>query len=137
MLAAGGTIGEAAAHAEVGRSAIYDWKADDPEFARELEQAYEAGTDRYEAEARRRAFTGSDALLIFLLKQRDPRRFNQRMLMVAGDPENPIGIHHTRQDVTALARAHTVDAIEALVAALAAGKRSGRAMARCAAVVPR
>lgn len=95
VISAGGTVAEAAAHAGVGRSSIFDWKAEDPAFARDFDAAYEAGTDRYEAEARRRAFTESDALLIFLLKARDPKRFNQKTLAIGGDPNNPVGVHHS------------------------------------------
>jgi hypothetical protein len=44
----------------------------------------------FEAEARRRAFAESDALLIFLLKARDPQRFNQKQqLALSGDPNAP------------------------------------------------
>jgi hypothetical protein len=94
-IADGLTIGEAAKIAGVGRRSVFEWKNDDAEFRRDYELAYESGTDVLESVARERAFAGSDALLIFLLKQRDPHRFNQRMLLVAGDPNNPIGVEHT------------------------------------------
>ena len=87
-IAAGGTVAEAAQHAGIGALAIFAWRADDPDyFARDYEAAYATGTDRYIVEARKRAFAESDALLIFLLKSRDPAQFNQRMTVaVGGDP---------------------------------------------------
>ena len=82
-------------HAGVGRSSIFDWRAADASFDRAFREAFDSGTDRFEAEARRRALAGSDLLLLFLLKQRDPKRFNQRMVVVSGDPENPIAVQHS------------------------------------------
>lgn len=71
----------------------YDWKREEPEFFAAWEEAYQAGTEALEDEARRRAVDGwdeprfyegeqcgvvrkySDTLLMFLLKSRDPARF--------------------------------------------------------------
>ena len=88
------TIVEAAAEAGIGRRTLYEWKAEDEGFRRDLEEAYADGADVYEAEARRRAFAESDALLIFLLKCRDPEKFNQKQqVSLSGDPDAPpIGI---------------------------------------------
>jgi hypothetical protein len=94
-IAAGLTITEAAARAGMSWRSIYDWRDADPQFAADYKLAYTAGTDVYEQEARRRAFEeGSDLLLMFLMKQRDPDRFNQRMVevKVTGDPNAPIGV---------------------------------------------
>lgn len=88
-IADGLTVAEAAARAGISRRAVFDWRSADAEFARDYETAFEAGTDTYEAEARRRAFNGSDALLIFALKCRDPHRFNRRMIAIGGDPDAP------------------------------------------------
>ena len=80
----------------VGRLALYNWKADDPEFSAEWEAALELGTDALEDEAVRRGRDGciepvfykgrecggvkkySDTLLIFMLKARRPERFRER-----------------------------------------------------------
>jgi hypothetical protein len=83
------TVAEAAAQAGISRRAVFDWKEADAEFARDYEQAYAAGTDCYEAEARRRAFDESDALLIFLLKARDPQKFARRLVAIGGDADAP------------------------------------------------
>jgi hypothetical protein len=49
-----------------------------------------------EAEARRRAFTESDSLLIFLLKSRDPARFARKLVAVGGDASMPpVGVNHS------------------------------------------
>ncbi len=111
MLAAiadGLTVTEAAARAGISRRSVFDWREADPEFAKDFEAAYAAGTDTLEAEARRRGFAGSDVLLIFLLKQRDPRRFNQKMLTVVGDPANPIAVDHAHHDAPSVVRAYRI-----------------------------
>jgi hypothetical protein len=41
VIAADGTVVEAAAHAGVGRSAIFKWREDDPVFASEFDDAYD------------------------------------------------------------------------------------------------
>jgi hypothetical protein len=84
------TVAEAAKCAGCSWRAIYDWRNADPTFDADFKTAYSAGTDIYEAEARRRAFEDkSDVLLIFLLKCRDPHRFNRKMLAIGGDPDAP------------------------------------------------
>lgn len=97
-IASGASLTSAAARAGVSRRVVYDWKADNPEFAAELEDAYQVGTDRLADHAMKRALLPDhDALLIFMLKQRDPKRFNQKMVevVVAGDLNRPIGVEHT------------------------------------------
>lgn len=87
----------AARHAGVSRTSIHDWRHADPEFDKAVEDAYEQGTDLLADHAMRRALLPEhDALLIFMLKQRDPRRFNQRMveLRVSGDADNPVTVSH-------------------------------------------
>lgn len=83
--------------AGIARSSVFDWKSDDPVFAREFEDAYNAGTDVYEAEARRKAFTEFDGLLIFLLKSRDPARFNRKTIEAVGGvaAAPPIAVSHS------------------------------------------
>jgi hypothetical protein len=95
-IAEGMTISEAAARAKMSWRSVFDWRNADPEFAAEFKLAYDAGSDVFEQEIRRRALAGSDVLLMFLSKQRDPARFNQKMVevRVSGDPNNPIGVEH-------------------------------------------
>ena len=94
-IAQGLTVAEAARAAGVGRRLVFEWRKDDPEFARDYEEAYETGTDAWEAEGRRRAFTDDTALFIFLMKARDPQRFNRKMIAVGGDLDKPLVVHRT------------------------------------------
>jgi hypothetical protein len=97
VVAQGYSVTMAAERVGMSRQSVYDWKAEDPTFAADLNAAYEEGTDRFaDALYQRALLPDHDVLAIFLLKQRDPRRFNQRMVevRVAGDPDNPIGIEH-------------------------------------------
>jgi hypothetical protein len=64
------------------------WRAEDREFAAAWDDAFEAGTDRLADIATERGITESDALLIFMLKCRDPQRFNQRQVVSIGGDEN-------------------------------------------------
>jgi hypothetical protein len=96
-VAAGYSVTTAAQRAGMSRRSVYDWKGDDPLFAADLRAAYEEGTDRFaDALMERALLPDHDALAIFMLKQRDPDRFNQKMVevRVGGDPNNPIGIEH-------------------------------------------
>jgi hypothetical protein len=94
-IADGKTVTEAARSVGMCRDWVYQWKGTDPTFAADLQHAMDASTDLLEAEARRRAFEGSDLLLIFLLRQRSPARFNQKMVevRVVGD----VNHQHTLQ----------------------------------------
>jgi hypothetical protein len=122
-IAQGLTVSEAAASAGMSWRSVFDWKDADPQFATDYKRAYEAGTDVFIQEAKRRAFTGSDALLIFLLKQRDPLRFNQKMIevRVGGDPNAPVTLEHRPADGAwiyprdELARPEPTTLIEAVV----------------------
>lgn len=64
----------------IGRRTYYDWRETDPVFAQAADTAIEAGTDVLEDEAKRRAvgLSGSDTLLIFLLKARRPDKYRER-----------------------------------------------------------
>jgi hypothetical protein len=97
VVASGFSLSEAARQAGIPRQSLYDWKAADPQFAAELEAAYQEGTERFaDALMQRALLPDHDALAIFLLKQRDPARFSQKQIevRVAGDPNAPIGIEH-------------------------------------------
>lgn len=111
----GRTPKEAALAAGVGRTTIFDWRAEDPEFAAAWSAAVEEGIDRLENEAYRRAVEGverpvfqggqcvghtqeySDNLLTLLLKGRRPNVYNTERHLHAGGDGGPI---HTKADVT-------------------------------------
>jgi hypothetical protein len=68
-----GSITSSAEAASMGRSNVYQYRKTDPEFARLWDEAIEKACDLLEDEARKRAFGGSDVLLMFLLKGRRPQ----------------------------------------------------------------
>lgn len=97
-----GNVTVACLEADVHRSTVYEWRSEDPEFARAMEQAQIEASDYLEEEARRRAVVGteepvfgrigrdqdgeigtirrySDSLLIFLLKGNRPDKFRERI----------------------------------------------------------
>jgi hypothetical protein len=99
-VASGLSVTSAARRAGIrSRNAIYQWKKADPTFADELEGAYEHGTDTLVDVALRRALMPDprhDALLMFLLRSRDPRRFNPKQVdvRITGDPNRPVTVSH-------------------------------------------
>lgn len=67
-------VTRSAGRAGIGRSAAYDWRHDDEQFAKEWDEAIEAAGDKLEEVAFRRASTGkSDRLLEVLLKAHRPK----------------------------------------------------------------
>jgi hypothetical protein len=97
-------VTHACTFAPMSRDAAYKWRAADPEFKKEWEDAIEKGTDLLVLEARRRAFRGtrkpvfykgaiagyireySDVLLMFLIKERRPEyRESFRQIDDGGD----------------------------------------------------
>ena len=87
----------------VDRSQVYQWQHANPDFKAEWESALQAGTDKLEDEAWRRAHDGvdepvfyqgqtcgvirrySDTLLIFTLKARRPEKFRDNVNISADD----------------------------------------------------
>ena len=81
-----GNVSAAARVAGISRSVVHEARAADPGFAAAWTDAIEEGADTLEAEARRRAFAGSDTLLIFLLKAARPQKYRENVKHVhAGD----------------------------------------------------
>ena len=77
-LAEHGNIHTAVEMAAIGRTSVYEWRDDDPTFARDWDMALETYTDTLEAVADRRAKAGSDVLLIFRLKALRPDKYRER-----------------------------------------------------------
>lgn len=101
-LAQRGNVSDACAAADIGRTTVYDWRADDATFAADWDAALDQAADTMEREAFRRAVDGvdepvygslgqglgsgevgrirkySDTLLIFLLKAARPEKFRER-----------------------------------------------------------
>jgi len=103
-LAAGASITKACEIAAIGRTTAYEWRAADEAFAALWDEALEAGIDRLEDEARRRAVEGvekpvvamgkiarnddgtvlmireySDTLLALMLKAKKPKEYRDRL----------------------------------------------------------
>lgn len=93
---AGYGVGLAARQAGYGRTSVYNYRNEDPEFAEQWDEAKENYIEELEAEADRRAIEGiekdvyyqgrkvgtqreySDALLMFRLKAMAPERYRDR-----------------------------------------------------------
>lgn len=96
-LSDGLSVTGAATYAGIGRRTVYEMRARDPEFAEAWASAYEAGTDAFEDEARRRAMQGtskpvfyrgevvghvqehSDRLMELFLRARRPHLYRERV----------------------------------------------------------
>jgi hypothetical protein len=81
-------------------STFMAWKAYDPEFAEAYEVAYSMGTDNLEDKGVEMAYGGNASILQFILKMRNPNRYNPKQEVV-GDPSRPIEHVHTIKLVAA------------------------------------
>src|SRR5262249_8027880 len=120
-LAEGNSVARAAADAGVGRTTAYEWREADAAFAQAWDDAVEAGTDALEDEAVKRAKSGSDTLLIFMLKARRREKFAER----------PIRLDLPRIE----AASDVLKAYAATIAAMARGEITPDESARVATVL--
>lgn len=74
-----GNVMLSAKGAGVGRRTVYEHRERDPEFAAAWKEAEQNAVEVLEAEARRRAMSTSDVLLIFLLKAHAPEKYRDRL----------------------------------------------------------
>lgn len=70
------------------------WKAYDKDFAEAYEVAYSMGTDNLEDRGVEMAYGGNASMLQFLLRMRNPQRYNPKQEVV-GDPSRPVEHVHT------------------------------------------
>lgn len=103
VFAATGNVRLAASAAGVSRTAPYKRATSSARFARRWAKAREDAIDTLEAEARRRALSGSDALLMFLLRAHRPERYRETLRL------------DLRAEATRIAEASGVD-VEATLA---------------------
>ena len=75
LVASTGNVSLAASAVQISRSTPYARAGRDPRFAAAWAEAEAKAIDVLEAEARRRALTSSDALLMFLLRSLRPERY--------------------------------------------------------------
>lgn len=78
-----GSVTVAAEAAKIGRWTAYDTRRNDPAFAAQWDQALETGADLLVDECRKRAFDGSDVLLMFMLKGLQPQRWRESRASLA------------------------------------------------------
>jgi len=72
-----GSVTEACKAAKVSSSVAYNRRRNDPVFRKGWDDALDRAADVLEDECRRRAFNGSDNLLMFLLKGARPERYRE------------------------------------------------------------
>lgn len=84
-----GIVARAAMEAGIHRDTAYFERSQDPEFAKEWEEALDRGVDMLEDVAMQRAFEGDTTMLIFLLKHRRPERYREvaRSIQINVTPE--------------------------------------------------
>jgi transposase-like protein len=85
--------------AGIGRTQVYQWRKDDPDFENAWDAALEVGTDLLEDEAKRRAMSTSDVLMIFLLKARRKEKYADlsKMRYTGKDDDTPIKLDVTEE----------------------------------------
>ena len=71
------TVTRACIEAEVAFSTAHSWRSHDPEFKAKWDEAIAQGNDRLEDIALERAITGSDELLMFLLRGRRSEKYRR------------------------------------------------------------
>ena len=96
-LAQNGIVGLACDIAGIGRRTVYEWRSADDAFAARWYDALQAAGERLEAEARRRATSGSDTLLIFLLKGIYPEKYRDRYDVRS---DNKVTVKHDADSLT-------------------------------------
>lgn len=75
------------------RNTAYRWREEDPDFAKQWDDAVEAGTDILEDVAHRRAIEHSDTLTIFLLKARRKEKYADLVRnRLTGPDDGPVQI---------------------------------------------
>jgi hypothetical protein len=78
LLGESGNVAATCAALELHRPVIYAWRHADADFAAAWDAALQLGGEALEDEARRRAMSGSDILLMFLLRAIKPERYRER-----------------------------------------------------------
>jgi hypothetical protein len=103
-----GSVTAAAEAAKMGRSMVYQHRQNDLAFAALWDQALETGADLLADEARRRAFAGSDVLLMFLMKGLQPQRWRESRATLAPSELNKM----IETELLRLAKQKEVEALE-------------------------
>lgn len=86
--------------AGVSRASVFTERDCNPDFKAAWEEAIRSGTDGFEDVAGDRAKEKSDLLMMFLLKSRDPARFNEKAQATKGNAISISIEHHYPERVT-------------------------------------
>ena len=76
-----GIVRAACEEAGIDPKTAYNHRNSDPEFAAQWQAGLDFAADLLESEIRRRAFSGSDLLAIFLMKALRPERFREKVFI--------------------------------------------------------
>ncbi len=90
LLTAGCTVRQAAASVAIDWSSLYRKRKDDPAFAKRWEDATRIKVDHLVKEAERRAMSGSDKLLMFLLTNYAPDKFKKQSTLEVTNPDGSL-----------------------------------------------
>ncbi len=90
-LAVGSSVSRAAMAAQGTPAQFKRWRAADPDFAKDWDEAIEEGTDILEDIATERAMVKSDPLMIMMLKARRPEKYDRAGKMDVGVTVNVEG----------------------------------------------
>ena len=116
LLSQGCTVRMAAAACALDWSALYRRRKTDAEFAKAWEDAQRVSVKHLVAEAERRAMSGSDKLLMFLLQSYQPEKFAARQRMELTNPDGSLSLQSPEE------RAARVEALLATARARKAAK---------------
>jgi hypothetical protein len=109
MLRDGTSISDAAAAVGAGRTAIYDWRDEDPTFRAEWDDAVEHATELVESVLYKQAREGNLLACIFWLKAHKPAVYNRKMqVTIGGDRNNPLTVDHAHQDAPSVVRIYRI-----------------------------
>jgi hypothetical protein len=102
-----GSVTTASEAAGIKRWNAYDARRTDKDFASAWDQALEIGADLLADEARRRAFAGSDVLLMFLLKGLQPQRWRESRATIP-----PAELNKIETELDRIAKQKDAEALE-------------------------
>ena len=90
LLAHGCTVRQAAAAVAISYATLYRMRRADQDFAKRWEDAQRVSVGQLIKEAERRAMSGSDKLLMFLLQSYKPETFAARQRMELTNPDGSL-----------------------------------------------
>ncbi len=86
-LAEGASVRDACRAAGIAPDTAYRWRRQSTRFAAAWDEALEQALDRLETVAYRRAYQASDRLLVWILANRRPERWNVRQRVEHSGPD--------------------------------------------------